>query len=56
MTFEEYVTEVFSNHHDSGGMDTEEIQDLIEESTHEQRVKWLKSIGYDLRKDYHNSI
>ena len=48
MTFEEYVTYVFADHHDSMGMDTEEISDLIEESTHQQRLLFLQKLGYDL--------
>lgn len=48
MTYEQFVDEVFTDHHDHMGMDEDEILELIEDTTFEQRKKWLKRNGYDL--------
>lgn len=52
MTFEAFVDDVFTDHHDCMGMDEDEIADLIDDTTHEQRKKWLVRDGYNLRKMY----
>lgn len=54
MTFEQFVNQVFIDHHDDMGMSEQEIDDLLEESTWEQRYKWLKRNGYDPNSDYNN--
>lgn len=48
VTYEQYVTETFKDHHDCMGLGSDEIDDLVEETTHEQRERWLKRQGYDL--------
>ena len=56
MTYEKYVDEVFIEEHNCLGLDMEEIEELIEDSTWEQRHKWLKKIGYvHLQGDYEAS-
>jgi hypothetical protein len=52
MTYEQYVLEVFRDHHDCMGMDSEEIEDLIEEASISAMEKWLSKIGYDLSEYY----
>lgn len=56
MTFEQFVDDVFIEHHNCMGLGLDEIEELIEDSTWEQRRKWLKKEGYNLREDYHASI
>lgn len=55
-TFEQFVDEVFKEHHNCMGMDAEEIEELIDDSTFDQRRKWLIKEGYNLRGDYHASM
>lgn len=57
MTYEQWVDEVFKEHHNCMGMDQEDTQELMDESTWEQRHKWLKKNGYQtMKEDYENSI
>lgn len=46
------VDEVFKDHHDCLGLDEQEIEDLFEESTFQQRYTWLKKNGYELEEEY----
>ena len=46
------IDEMFRDHHDCVGMDEEEIEDLIDESTIKQRYDWLKKVGYDVEGNY----
>jgi hypothetical protein len=50
--YQEYVKEVFLDHHDCMGMDAEEAQDLFNESSFNRVEKWLTKIGYDLKTDF----
>jgi len=50
MTYQEYVLDVFTEHHVSQGMDQEEVNDLIEEAGFERIEKWLTAVGYDLNE------
>ncbi|WP_156187460.1 hypothetical protein [Peribacillus loiseleuriae] len=52
MAYQEYVYEVFRDHHDCMGMDEEEISELIEETSFAQIEKWLTKSGYDLNEYY----
>ena len=52
MTYKEYVYNVFIDHHLDSGLDTEEIQDIIEDSNFEQIERWLIKNGYDLEEYY----
>ncbi|MGD6876839.1 hypothetical protein [Bacillus infantis] len=52
MTYKEYVLDVFKEHHNSGGMDMGEIEDLISESSFDKIEKWLSKNGYDLNEYY----
>lgn len=52
MTYQEYVIDVFKEHHVSLGMDQEEVNDLIEETGFARMEKWLKAVGYDLNEYY----
>lgn len=54
MTFEQFVNDTFIEHHNCLGVDLEEAQDLLDESTLRQRIKWLELQGYDLEADYNN--
>jgi hypothetical protein len=54
MTYEQLIVEVFRDHHDCMGMDSEEIEDLMEEVTVAQMEKWLKRNGYDINELYNN--
>ncbi len=57
MTYQQWLDDVFTEHHNCVGFSLEEIQDLIEESTPEQRKKWLSRNGYDVSLDeYYNQI
>lgn len=48
MTYEERVLDVFKEHHNCMGMDEEEIQDIISETSFSRIEKWLSAVGYDL--------
>jgi hypothetical protein len=52
MTYQVYVLELFKEHHLNGGMDIEEIEDLIFESRFDQIEKWLIKNGYNLNEYY----
>jgi ADP-dependent phosphofructokinase/glucokinase len=52
MTYEQYVLDVFAEHHNSMGLDEEEINDIISETPFSQLEKWLIKIGYDLQEYY----
>jgi hypothetical protein len=52
MTYEQYVEEVFKDHHDCMGLDSEETEFLMKESTFQQRERWLKRAGYNLVSMY----
>ena len=52
MTYQEYVRDVFMEHHSAMGMDIEEAEDLFNESSFKQIEKWLSKIGYDLNEYY----
>ncbi|WP_161805228.1 hypothetical protein [Sporosarcina globispora] len=54
MTYEEYVLDVFTEHHLSVGQDLEEIKDVIREASFKKIEKWLTKIGYDLNE--YNSL
>lgn len=56
LTYEQFVNDVFIEHHISMGLDIEETNILIEESTFKQREKWLIKRGYDLDFDYQATI
>lgn len=57
MTYQEWINDIFQEHHNCMGMDLDEIQDLIEDSTPEQRKKWLDKNGYDVSlQEYYNQI
>lgn len=45
--FKKAVDEQFILCHLDLGLDDEEIEDLMDESTFEQRFKWLKKFGFD---------
>lgn len=44
----EQIDNMFIDHHDDLGLDEQEIEGLMEESTTEQRYKWLKKNGYNI--------
>jgi hypothetical protein len=48
MTYQQYVLEVFRDHHDCMGMDSDEIEDLIQETSFSSIERWLTKTGYDL--------
>lgn len=48
MEFETFVDEVFIDHHDGCGFDFDEIEEMLEQSTWEQRRSWLIRNGYNL--------
>ena len=52
MKFNRIVEEIFIDHHDCLGLDHQEIEELIEESTFQQRYNWLKKIGYELEEEH----
>lgn len=52
MKNKDFIDEIFSDHHDCMGLDQEEIDELIEESTFKQRYNWLKKIGYELEEEH----
>lgn len=52
MKFKDIVDEIFKDHHDCMGLDEQEIDDLIEESTWKQRYNWLKKSGYELEESH----
>lgn len=45
------IDELFTLHHSDGGLDEEEINDLIKESTLDEREVWLKKTGYEWNFD-----
>lgn len=45
------IDELFTLHHLDLGLDDEEIEDLLEESTTESRFKWLKRNGYEVEEN-----
>ena len=47
MKFDSVIDEMFFDHHDHMGLGEDEILDLIEDSTIEQRTKWIKRF-YDI--------
>lgn len=52
MTYQEYVKDIFMEHHTAMGMDIEEANDLFEESSFKQIEKWLKRQCYNLDEYY----
>jgi hypothetical protein len=54
MTYQEYVLDVFIEDQSAMGMDTEEIQDIIQEYPFIKIEKWLIKKGYDLTEMYNN--
>jgi predicted P-loop ATPase len=54
MTYEKYVIEIFADDQDCMGMDSDEIQDIIEETPFSQIEKYLTKKGYSLREMYNN--
>lgn len=48
MGYQEYVLEVFRDHHDCIGASSEEIDDMINETSFEAIEKWLQQSGYNL--------
>lgn len=50
MKYQEYVIEVFRDHHDCIGVSSEEIDDMINETSFDVIEKWLQQSGYDLSK------
>lgn len=50
MTYQEYVKDVFTEHHSAMGMDEEEIKDLLGENNFSQIERWLQKVGYDLNE------
>lgn len=53
MTYQQYVIDVFIEHHNCMGMDIEEIRDIIKETKFSRIEKWLTRNGYDLN-EYEN--
>lgn len=45
------VDEIFSLHHYDLGFDENEVEDLLIESTFQQRLKWLNRKGYEVGGD-----
>lgn len=56
MLYKEYVNDIFVEDQDCRGVSMDEIQDMLEESTFEQREKWLLKQGYDLVNQYYWDI
>lgn len=52
MKFKNIVDEIFIDHHGCLGLNQQEIDELIEESTVKQRSNWLKKIGYELEEEH----
>lgn len=52
MSYEQFVYEVFRDHHDCLGMDSEEIEDLIEDNDFSAIERFLVKAGYDLGNMY----
>jgi hypothetical protein len=50
MTYEQYVKDVFVEHHVSMGLDTEEAEDRFNEVEFTKVEKWLTKCGYDLNE------
>ncbi|MEE6450552.1 hypothetical protein RAH41_08275 [Gottfriedia acidiceleris] len=46
--FREKTKDLFIDHHNCMGMDTEEAADLFEDSPFNQVYKWLTKIGYNI--------
>ncbi|MEM5014142.1 hypothetical protein WKH57_25875 [Niallia taxi] len=47
-----FIDQMFIDHHDCMGLDQQEIDDIIEDSTFQQRYNWLKKIGYELEEEH----
>jgi hypothetical protein len=45
------IDELFTLHHLDLGVSEEEIEDLIEESSYNQRSRWLERRGYTLEEE-----
>lgn len=45
------VDELFVLHHLDLGLDEDEIEELLEESSWQQRSRWLDKNGYDLEEE-----
>jgi hypothetical protein len=54
VTYEQYVLDVFADHHDCMGLCSEEITDLINETPFSKLERWLTKRGYDLKEMYEN--
>ncbi|MCE4051876.1 hypothetical protein [Bacillus sp. Au-Bac7] len=50
MKFNSVIDEMFFDHHDDMGLGEDEILDLIEDSTIEQRTKWINRL-YNLPEE-----
>lgn len=51
-SFEQFVIDLIVEHNDCLGMCESEIQEVVENSTHKQRLSFLLKRGYDVYNDY----
>ncbi|GEN36587.1 hypothetical protein [Aneurinibacillus danicus] len=57
MTYWEWIDDIFIEHHNCMGMDMNEVEEIMQDSTPEQRKKWLDKPGYDVSTDdYKNAF
>jgi hypothetical protein len=52
LSYQEYVLDIFAEHHDDLGVSIEETEDMINEMSFSKIENWLMNSGYDLNEYY----